>query len=96
MKLTPELINARILRTTFAQVEDTTTTICVIQMVNGFTVVGKSACIDVADFDAEKGKQIAYQDAFEKLWELEGYLAIERRHQAKLPAMTPATNGTQA
>lgn len=36
-------------------------------------VVGDSACIDPRKFDEEIGRQVAFDDAIEKVWELEGY-----------------------
>lgn len=48
-------------------------TTCHLKMRNGFIVEGKSAVMDMARFDEAMGKEIAYKDAFEKLWRLEGY-----------------------
>jgi hypothetical protein len=48
-------------------------TICVLTMKNGLHVVGESACLNPAHFDAELGKALARQNAFSKLWQLEGY-----------------------
>ena len=48
-------------------------TLCVLTLKNGFTVVGKSACASPEKFDAELGRQIARQDAVNKIWPLEGY-----------------------
>lgn len=53
-------------------------TLCVLVMRNGFTVVGKSACASPENFDAELGRKIARQDAFNQIWPLEGYLLRER------------------
>jgi len=82
-KVTVESIKARIESTSCIQVEDTTLTICIIKMVNGFTVTGESACADPANFDAQVGANIAFNNAFEKLWQLEGYLLKERMHSQK-------------
>lgn len=49
-------------------------TICVITMRNGFTVLGKAACASPENFNQETGRQIAYEDAFNQIWALEGYL----------------------
>ena len=49
------------------------TTICVLTLINDFEVVGSSACVDRANFDEKIGKEYAFEKAFEKLWELEGY-----------------------
>ncbi len=53
-------------------------TICLITMVNGFVVIGKSAPASVENFDADVGRRYAYEDAFRQLWPLEGYLLRER------------------
>ena len=53
-------------------------TFCVIVLKNGFTVTGESACASPENFDAEIGKKIAYQNAREKIWLLEGYLLKQR------------------
>lgn len=49
-------------------------TICVLTLVNGFTVTGESACVDPANYDRELGESIARKNAVEKIWMLEGYL----------------------
>ena len=56
----------------------TTVTICCITLVNGFTVIGESACASPENFDAELGQKIAYDNAKQKIWALEGYALRER------------------
>ncbi|MEQ9436042.1 Gp49 family protein [Hyphomonas sp.] len=53
-------------------------TLCVIELQNGFVVVGKSAAADPDNFNAELGRKIAYEDALSQVWPLEGYLLRER------------------
>lgn len=53
-------------------------TICILVMRNGFTVIGKSAPASPENFDPEKGKLFAYEDAIKQLWPLEGYALRER------------------
>lgn len=53
-------------------------TICILVMRNGFTVIGKSAPASPENFDPEKGKRFAYEDAIKHLWPLEGYALRER------------------
>lgn len=55
-----------------------TLTICLLVMANGFTIIGKSAPASPENFDAEKGKRFAYEDAIKQLWPLEGYALRER------------------
>lgn len=48
-------------------------TLCVITMRNGFVEVGKSAPASPENFDREKGKTFAYEDAVRNLWPKLGY-----------------------
>lgn len=53
-------------------------TIATITMRNGFKVVGSSAPVSPANYYSDVGELFAYEDAFNKLWPLEGYLLRER------------------
>lgn len=53
-------------------------TVCIVVMQNGFTVIGKSAPADAANFNAELGAKFAREDAIRQLWPLEGYALRER------------------
>ena len=72
MKLTEEHLESLIAKKEFIR-HGETLTICVVTLHSGFQLLGQSACLDPANFDAEIGEQIAYANAFEKLWQLEGY-----------------------
>jgi len=58
-----------------------TLTFCVLVLENGFTVTGESACASPENFDAEIGRNIAYENARNKIWQLEGYLLKEQLHK---------------
>lgn len=58
-------------------------TFCVIILQNGFTVTGESACASPENFNAEIGRKIAYENARNKIWQLEGYLLKENLYQSK-------------
>ncbi|MET3998866.1 Gp49 family protein [Marinobacterium sp. MBR-109] len=58
-------------------------TFCVLVLENGFTVTGESACASPENFDAEIGRKIAYENARQKIWPLEGYLLKQALHTAK-------------
>lgn len=49
-------------------------TFCVLVLENGFTVTGESACVSPENFDAEIGREVARENAVNKIWPLEGYL----------------------
>lgn len=57
-----------------------TLTVCVIEMHNGWKQVGSNAPASEANFDPEVGKRYAYEDAFNALWRLEGYLLRDQLH----------------
>ncbi len=77
-------IDSRIDTVTYHLLRGTTVTVCEIKMVNGFVVIGHSACVKPEDFDAKIGQEIAYENAFQNLWQLEGYLAAEDRYRASI------------
>ena len=56
-------------------------TFCILVLKNGFTVTGESACASPENFDAEIGRKIAYENARNKIWLLEGYLLKEKLYQ---------------
>lgn len=58
-------------------------TICILVMKNGFTIIGKSAPASPENFDPEKGRRFAYEDAIKQLWPLEGYALRERLSNAQ-------------
>lgn len=71
-KLSREYLESLIDDTQYQQV-GSTSTVCVLTLRSGFVVVGHSACLNAADFDAETGRAIARENAVSKLWDLEGY-----------------------
>jgi len=56
-----------------------TLTICIVEMQNGFKVIGQSACVDPALYSKAKGEILAFNDAIDKLYGFEGYLLAEQR-----------------
>ena len=73
-RITPADIDNMILTEQYHTFVGTTTTVCCITLKkSGFTVVGESACASPENFDEEIGKQIAFRNARDKIWLLEGY-----------------------
>lgn len=72
ISLTKEHLESLIAKKEFIR-HGETLTICVLTLHSGFQLLGQSACIDPANFDAAIGEKIAYDNAVEKMWELEGY-----------------------
>lgn len=48
-------------------------TFCVLILRNGFTVTGESACASPENFDADIGRELARENAVQKIWPLMGY-----------------------
>jgi len=57
-------------------------TVCELTLENGFTVRGESAVVCIENFKKDVGRKIAYDNAVEKIWMLEGYLLQEKLYQA--------------
>lgn len=78
-KVTEEHIKSKIVDELYTV--NGTLTVCIITVANGFKVIGTSACVDPANFNAETGRNLAYKNAFNQLWPLEGYLLAEKLYQ---------------
>ena len=57
-------------------------TICIVTLLNGYTVTGESACADPKMFDAEIGQKFAFAAAERKIWPLLGYALKEELYKA--------------
>lgn len=53
-------------------------TICFLTMKNGFVVLGKSAPASPENYDEEKGRTFAREDAIRQLWPLMGFSLRDR------------------
>lgn len=69
--LRSQIAEARYLR-------DGTTTICVLELLNGFKVIGHSTPASPQNFMEDVGKGYAYDNAFRQLWPLFGFLLREQ------------------
>lgn len=78
-KVTKASIEAKIEKVDYLVLPDSTVTLCNITLKNGYSVRGESACVDPRNFHLEIGKGLAYKQAFDRIWALEGYLMAESR-----------------
>lgn len=65
-------------------------TICVLELRNGFNVVGMSACASPENFDADIGRQYAYRDAVRQVWPLLGFRLMDRLAREAWEQANPA------
>lgn len=64
-------------------------TFCVLVLQNGFTVTGESACASPENYDENIGRQIARENAVQKICPLMGYQLKEQLYQRTQPAQSP-------
>jgi len=81
--LTLDLIDSKIKNKTFHVLSETCLTVCCLTLENGFIATGESACVSPENFNAEIGEQIAFEQARDKIWMLEGYLLKQKLHDIK-------------
>ena len=77
-RLTPDDINKKITNKTFTILPSGKCMVCEITLENGYTVRGEAACVSKENFNQEIGERISFENARDKIWELEGYLLQER------------------
>lgn len=80
-RLTPDSIDATIAGEQYHVFPGTTVTVCCLELTNGYTVIGESACASPENFDEELGRKIARDNARNKIWQLEGYLLRQRLYE---------------
>lgn len=83
-RLTPDDISACIMAESYTILPSEKTMICELTLRNGYTVTGKSSTVSKENFDEEIGKKISYENARNKIWELEGYLLQEKLYEENI------------
>lgn len=83
-KVTLDMINAKIAKIDFVDRPcDTTLTLCIITLDNGFSVRGESACVDPNEYNRDTGRLYAESAARSQLWLPMGFLLAEDRHRER-------------
>jgi hypothetical protein len=77
-QLTPAIIDGLIVREDYHIFEGTTTTVCCLVLQNGYTVIGKSACVSPENFNEEIGREVAREEARRQIWDVAVYALRER------------------
>ena len=80
-RLSPELIDSQIVSALYHVFPQTTMTVCLLTLRNGYQVTGESACVSPENFDAELGRKISKNNARQKIWALEGYRLRNELHE---------------
>lgn len=82
-RVTPERIDEVVVSESFHVFPGTTLTVCALTLKNGYVVTGESAAANPDNFDQEIGRNIARENARQKIWSLEGYLLKQKLSEAK-------------
>ena len=85
-RITPAHLDSVISNAEYFVFPGTTNTVCLLTLANGYGVLGESACASPENFDIELGRSIAYQNARNKIWPLEGYLLKQRLYEGSIPS----------
>lgn len=72
-RITPDMLDAEIVREQFHVFEGSCLTVCCLTLKNGFTVTGESACASPENFNAEIGQKVSKANARDKIWPLLGF-----------------------
>ena len=84
-RVTLDALKANITKEEFHVFPGSQLTVCVLTLLNGFTVTGESACADPAMFNEEIGQKIARENAERKIWPLMGY-ALKEEMMKEVPS----------
>jgi len=79
--ITIEHIKSMVIGEEFYVFPSTQLTVCCLTLKNGFTVTGKSACVDPKNFNKEKGEEVSRNSAINEIWQLEGYLLKQKFYE---------------
>jgi len=77
-RLNPAMIDATIHDAQYHLFPGTTMMVCALTLRNGYVVIGESRPASDDNFDETLGRKIAFENARNKIWALEGYLLREK------------------
>lgn len=86
-KLNREDIDEVIISVQYHVFPGTTMTVCCLTLTNGYNVTGESACVVKENYDQFKGEELAFKDAVQKIWMLEGYLLKQAKFMTAIKAI---------
>ena len=89
MKVTLQSIHNKIKNESYIGLPDGRSTLCMLTLENGYTINGISSCVDASEFDRDVGRQIAFNNAIQQIWPLEGYLLAEKLFRESNPYPKP-------
>lgn len=93
-RVTSDHVDACIVGRSFHRIPDTLATVCVLALYNGWVIHGiNPGPVSADNFDPEIGERLAFENARNQIWALEGYLLRDRLHRAEGGAPVPCYGG---
>ncbi len=83
-KLTKEFLESQIKDVQYIETVPGRCVHCVITVKNGYVFQGDAGVIDPENFDFEIGKKVAYDNTFDKMWNVYGYQVQEKYYREKV------------
>jgi len=89
-----ETVESKIAQTTYHRFPKTNLTIAILTLKSGFVVTGESNCVDPQDFNEQVGRDLAYDNAIDKIYTYEAYLKLANSHAHQNPRCPTAEENT--
>lgn len=84
-RVTPEMIDSMIKQTTFTLLPGKDAMVCVLELHNGFKLVGKNMVVNAENFKLELAEKYSYEDARAQAWPFAGFLLAEDQYRGNNP-----------
>lgn len=82
-RLSPEKIDTTIVGATYTILPSGKCIICELTLRNGYTVRGEACVVSKENFNQEIGEKVSFENARDKIWQLEGYLLQEKLYETR-------------
>lgn len=73
-------LEAEIAYETYTVLPNGRTTICQLNLKNGYTVIGTSSCVNIANFNKELGEKYSRECAVREIWPLLGFRLADKQY----------------
>lgn len=80
-KITKDFLIQQIKHQQYTVLGDKKITHCTITVLNGFTFTGEAVCVDVSNYNQEIGEEIAFANAFDKMWQVYGFALAQKLYE---------------
>ncbi len=86
-KVTQQDVDNEIRTVEYIVLPDGRTTICMLTLVNGYTVRGEASCVHIDNYNEKLSQKISLENAKDKVWPLLGFRLADKLYAEKLTAV---------